>query len=126
MIRFLAITVALLLVLSACVDRIPRKPEPDHLVEREKLVDILTDLTLLETAYQLKYVQVNKYAEQLKTGGDSIIKAHGVSYTDFDQSMDYYGSDQVLMTEIYDEVKAKLEARRKELEQELKEENRSE
>ena len=102
----------LIVLLSSCVDSIPQKPEPENLVEREKMVAILTDLSILETAYQLKYVQVAKYADQLKIGGDSILNAYKVSFEDFDQSMDFYGSDQEEMTRIYDDVKAKLETKR--------------
>lgn len=118
--------VLLIVLLSSCVDSIPQKPEPENLVEREKMVAILTDLSVLETAYQLKYVQVAKYADQLKIGGDSILKAYKVSFEDFDQSMDFYGSDQEEMTRIYDDVKAKLETKRKELEAQLKQENKEE
>lgn len=118
--------VLLIVLLSSCVDSIPQKPEPENLVEREKMVVILTDLSILETAYQLKYVQVAKYADQLKIGGDSILKAYKVSFEDFDQSMDFYGSDQEEMTRIYDDVKAKLETKRKELEAQLKQENKEE
>lgn len=118
--------VLLIVLLSSCVDSIPQKPEPENLVEREKMVAILTDLSILETAYQLKYVQVAKYADQLKIGGDSILNAYKVSFEDFDQSMDFYGSDQEEMTRIYDDVKAKLETKRKELEAQLKQENKEE
>lgn len=120
------VIVLLIALLSSCVDSIPRKPEPENLVEREKIVAILTDLSILETAYQLKYVQVAKYADQLKIGGDSILNAYKVSFEDFDQSMDFYGSDQEEMTRIYDDVKAKLEIKRKELEAQLKQENKEE
>lgn len=117
------ISIALLVVLlSACVDSIPRKPEPEQLIEREQLVEILTDLSFLEAAYQLKYVQVAKYSEQLKKGGDSILRAHGTTFEIFDQNMDYYGSDQAGMMAIYDDVKAHLDTRLKALQEQEKSE----
>lgn len=108
-----------LFLLSACVDRIPDLPEPEVLIEEEKMVDILTELVQLESSAQLKYVQVTKYSKALKNAGDSLFKSKGYSPKVFEESMDYYGAKQDKMIEIYEQVKLRLIEEKKRLDREV-------
>lgn len=112
--------------ISSCQDQLPSLPEPDNLLSEEKMVEILTELSVLESDAQLKYVQTIKYADILSKSGDSLIKSKGVTPVDFESSMDYYGSRQQEMIQIYQLVNANLLAQKKHLEKQVMEERRAE
>lgn len=111
--------------ISSCQDQLPSVPEPDNLLSEEKMVEILTELTVLESDAQLKYVQTVKYADLLSKSGDSLIKSKGVTPKDFESSMDYYGSRQEEMIQIYQLVNANLVEQKKQLEKKVMEERRA-
>lgn len=110
------ITIILLLIgATACSEDIRHKEEPKNLLTEDKMVEILTELSVLEASYQLKYVQLNKYTKLLKASGDSLIQAHGVTPKDFESNMDYYGMKQAEMIKIYERVRTNLEKSKAEL-----------
>ncbi len=109
-------------MLFACVDGVPDMPEPKHQISHKQMVDVLTELVQLESAAQLKYVQLLRYGKMMEKTGDSLLKAKGYTPEQFNENMDYYGSRQDEMMEIYEEVKANLMKEKVKLEAELKKE----
>lgn len=99
------------LLFSACVEEVPPFPEPEPLIPRNEMVTILADMEELEAYVQLKYAQVSKFHTTLSVSGDSLLKAHGYNYDQFEANMDFYGSDQKEMIAIFEEVKKELESR---------------
>jgi len=116
--------VAFYFILSSCQDELPSLPEPDNLLSEEKMVEILTALSVLESDAQLKYVQTVKYAALLSKSGDSLITSKGITPKDFENSMDYYGSRQIEMIEIYKRVNVNLNAQKEQLEKLVTDERR--
>ena len=88
----------------SCTNGVPRIEEPDNLVPREEMVDVLTELMKLESAIQIKYVTIDKYHNAIKVSGDSLLNVKGISYDQFEKSMEYYASRQDEMIGIYSEV----------------------
>ena len=89
---------------SACTDGVPRYEEPQNLIPREKMVELLSELTKLEAHIQNTYQTIDKYHNSVRLTGDSLLKAKGYSYEEFDESMGYYSSRQDEMIEIYSDV----------------------
>ncbi|OFZ21873.1 MAG: hypothetical protein A3D92_23055 [Bacteroidetes bacterium RIFCSPHIGHO2_02_FULL_44_7] len=102
----LAITLFLLLV--GCQNGVQGIAEPDDLIQREEMVDLLTELVKLEGAIEDRWPGVNRYHKSMILSGDSLLKAHHVSQEQFDASMDYYGSRQDVMKDLYSEVLERL------------------
>ena len=90
-------------------------PEPDNLLKKEVFVEILTELTFLESAYQVKYIQVTRYSNLLQQQSDSIFKVFKTDRNVFEENMDYYTHHQEQLVEIYQLVKANLERKKEEL-----------
>lgn len=107
--------ILLLIGATACSEDIRHKEAPKNLLTEDEMVEILTELSVLEASYQLKYVQLNKYTKLLKASGDSLIQAHGVNPKDFERNMDYYGMKQAEMIKIYERVRSNLEKSKAEL-----------
>ena len=96
--------IAVVLVFASCVEGIKRFEEPKNLVERGKMVEVLTDLVKLESHVKSKYVGVNQFHKIMVNSGDSLFKVHGITQKQFDESMSYYGSRQDEMQEMYSEA----------------------
>lgn len=103
---------------SSCVEKIPLLPKPDNLIEREKMITILTELVKIESAAQIKYPLFVDFNPVISNTGDSLLKSMNVNEVDFEKSIDYYGANQQEMTAMYDEVKQNL---KKEMDQIRKE-----
>lgn len=104
------------MVLFSCSEKASVSyPEPDSLLGKEEFVEILTELTFLESAYQIKYIQVTRYSNQLQQQSDSIFKVFKTDRNVFEENMDYYTHHQEQLAEIYQLVKANLERKKEEL-----------
>jgi hypothetical protein len=93
-----------LAILFSCTDQIGSKPAPDNLIEKEKFIKIMTELSLVESYVQLKYGHVSRFQETMIMSGKAIFKQYKVSPKQFEESMDYYATHQEQMLEIYTAV----------------------
>lgn len=93
-----------ILLMFSCTDQIGAKPEPSNLIEKEKFVQIIKELSLVESHVQLKYGHVSRFQETMIMTGKAIFKEYKVTPKQFEMSMDYYASHQTQMQEIYAEV----------------------
>jgi hypothetical protein len=91
----------LVFVLFSCTDQIGSKPAPDNLIEKEKFVKIIKDLSLVESYVQLKYGHVSRFQETMILSANEIFKDYKVTPKQFEASMDYYATHQTEMQEIY-------------------------
>lgn len=104
------------MTLASCGEKVSVSyPEPDQLIEKVEFVEILTELTFLESAYQVKYVQVTRYSHLLQQQSDSIFRVFKTDRNSFEESMEYYAHHQEQLAEIYELVKANLEKRKEKL-----------
>ncbi|MFN5635111.1 MAG: DUF4296 domain-containing protein [Flavobacteriia bacterium] len=92
------------LFVFSCTDQIGAKPEPDDLIEKEKFVQIIKELSLVESYVQLKYGHVSRFQETIIMSGNAIFKKYKVAPKQFEASMDYYASHQMEMQDIYAQV----------------------
>lgn len=84
------------------------KDEPTNLVPEEKMVAVMVDMHLVETAHNMKLIGADStYTEYLQTF-NSIFESHGVSKADFDSSLMYYTASTEKMPEMYDKVLEEL------------------
>lgn len=87
--------------LFACADGLDRLPGGDEVLSKDKMIAVTKDMVKLESFVQANYKNVAEYHKLMITSGDSILKKHGVSKEQYAQSMEYYGSRQPEMQEIY-------------------------
>ena len=91
-------------MMFSCTDQIGAKTEPSDLIDKEKFVQIIKELSLVESHVQLKYGHVSRFQETMIMSGRAIFKKYKVTPKQFEMSMDYYASHQAQMQEIYAEV----------------------
>ena len=98
--------------LFGCVNNslIENPTEPVNLISKEKMVDIIYDMTLISVAKG-----VNKSI--LENNGiipeEYIFKKHSIDSTIFAKNNEYYSFDLKIYQSIYDEVKIKLQKNKK-------------
>lgn len=88
-------------ILFSCADGLERLPDEGKVISKEKMITVTKDMIKLESFVQSNYKNVAEYHKVMITSGDSILKQHGVTKDQYEQSMEYYGSRQSEMQEIY-------------------------
>lgn len=104
MYKFLMLISALYLLIS-CQD-INRTPKPDDLIPEEKMIDVLTEISLLHGARSYNKAQMEE------KGIDPypyLTEKYGIDSLQLVQSNDYYAQNYKQYRRIYDSVKARLE-----------------
>lgn len=85
-------------------NEIEQVPEPENLINRKDLTEILTEMVKLEAHIESEFKTVTYFGDLMKKSGDSLLNAHGISKEDYSINMDYYGRQQELMQEINSDV----------------------
>ncbi len=93
-----------LFLLFACTDGLERLPAQEEVLSKEKMIAVTKDMVKLESYVQSNYKNVAEYHKVMITSGDSILKKHGSTKKQYAHSMDYYGSRQSEMQEIYSSI----------------------
>lgn len=95
----------LLVCVTGCASsEIKRVNKPDGLIPETKMIQVLKDLTVMEAHVQQKYPSIQQNYKVMIETGDAIFKKHGIDSLAFKESMDYYGSRQEKMQELYSKV----------------------
>lgn len=113
MIRRLSCIFVTLIMMVSCQEKF-EESEPDQLLGKEKMVKIVTDMMILDAAgnvsdIPLKRNNISSY--QL------ISEKYGIDSIQLKQNLNYYNTQFDENLEIYKEVKANVEAKRKALDE---------
>ena len=97
-----------LIILAACEKELVKKPK--RLIEREKMVNIMYDLSLLEAMK----VEQNSLIDSIKyTANQYIYKKYKIDSVQFAQSNIYYAADYKDYEKMYNEIKVRLQNEKK-------------
>lgn len=112
----------LLIVLLAIVScRKEVVPKPDDLLSKEKMADILHEITLINA---MKGVDKKKLEASILHYDTYIYKKHDVDSTRFIESNNYYAANPEEYDKIYELVEAKLNAQRTSIQVKMEEEKK--
>ncbi|WP_163400574.1 DUF4296 domain-containing protein [Flavobacterium fluviatile] len=95
--------------------------EPENLIEKEKMVDIIYDLSVLDA---IKYQQPLSLDSVESNPAKFIFKKYKVDSLQFARSNMYYAADFDTYKEMFDEISARLEKEKKSTEKKLKAEEK--
>lgn len=113
--------ISLIVIISSCSRTIERIPEPKNLIPKEKMVTVLKEMMQLEAHIQSNYGQVSTYYKVMERSGDSLLASYKLNRETFESSMDYWGSRQDEMQNIYAEVLDQMNKELGELEEKVEE-----
>ncbi len=103
-------TLILILVMFSC-NNIEKPKKPDNLISRERMVDVITDISLMTAAKGLNKDVLEKNAINPQ---NYIYEKYNIDSVQFAESNNYYAYDVKEYEEIYAEVKERLEKRKAE------------
>ena len=93
-----------LILLAGCKNELVKKPKRQ--IEREKMVDIMYDLSLLEAMK----IENPTLMDSIKyTSNQYIYKKHKIDSVQFAQSNSYYAADYVAYEKMYNQIKTRLD-----------------
>jgi hypothetical protein len=115
----------LLLGCFSCTESMNGFQQPKGLVPRDTTVMILKEISLVESYVQNKYSHVAVFKELMKNSGNEILKKFQVSRVRFENSIDFYASQQELMRSIYSEVLDSLNVEASKISEEVLKESNS-
>ena len=78
--------------------------KPSNLISKDEMVQVLIDLNLIEADLQMKYSHISFYSDAMKKSGYQILRKHGFTRLQFDNSFDYYASRQEEMIAINNQI----------------------
>lgn len=108
--RFKIVLLALVLLFSvSCDDKKEVAEVPDVLLSETQMVDIVTDVQIMEQAINLRRGR-NQNVYNLKTQGFQAIFSHyEITDSVFYENLDYYNANPELMQRIMDSVSANFQ-----------------
>ena len=115
----------LLLGCFSCTESMNGFQQPKGLVQIDTTVMILKEISLVESYVQNKYSHVVVFKELMKNSGNEILKKFHVSRVRFENSIDFYASQQELMRSIYSEVLDSLNVEASKISEEVLKESNS-
>ena len=77
---------------------------PNNLLPREKFTEVLVELSKLEAHIESTYKTVTVYNIVMTRSGDSLLQTFDLDKETFESSLEYYGSRQEEMKDIYSDV----------------------
>ena len=87
---------------ASCNEKAPQKPS--SLVNEEKMVEVMVDMHLVETAHNLKLLPPDTTGQAYNEMFERIYVTHEVAKVDFDSSLFYYSTQTEQMNVIYDKI----------------------
>lgn len=88
----------------ACESQSNILPVPENLIPEEKFTLFLEDLMILEHQIQTDYPQINQFQKVIKKTSKKLFEKHKINKKNFEDSFEYYASDQVRMKSIYTKI----------------------
>jgi len=78
--------------------------KPNDLIERDRFILILEELSVVESYIQNTYVNVSVFKELMNNSGEAVLRKYRVTPAQFERTMDYYGTHQSELQLIYAQV----------------------
>lgn len=91
-------------LLAACQGNLKLPDAPPDLIEKDSMVLLLKDMTVLESAIQKRYQNVNVYYKIMTASGKNYLKERKIDPNRFERSYDYYVSREAELQSIYEQV----------------------
>jgi hypothetical protein len=88
--NFLGIVV--LLLLQSCSSELKGLKKPDNLIPKDQMIQVMTDMLILEGHIQTTYTTVNRYYKVMSASGRSYLKTQHLSEKQYEDSFAYYSA----------------------------------
>ncbi len=101
--------IALLIVLQSCNSELHGLKKPDNLIPKDQMIDLMTDMLILEGHIQTTYSTVNRYYKVMTASGRYYLKSKHVTEKQYEESFVYYTSTHEDYKQMLDKVMENLQ-----------------
>ncbi|MDR0802517.1 DUF4296 domain-containing protein [Fluviicola sp.] len=101
--------ITLLLVVQSCDDKLRNPEKPDNLIPKEQMIEVMTNMLILEGYIQNTYSTVNRYYKVMTASGRDYLKTQGITQKQYEDSFLYYNSMEQDYDKMLDKVMERLQ-----------------
>ncbi|WP_294669537.1 DUF4296 domain-containing protein [uncultured Fluviicola sp.] len=101
--------IALLVVLQSCNSELHGLKKPNNLIPKDQMIDLMTDMLILEGHIQTTYSTVNRYYKVMTASGRYYLKSKHVTEKQYEESFVYYTSTHEDYKQMLDKVMENLQ-----------------
>lgn len=101
--------IAFLIVLQSCNSELHGLKKPDNLIPKDQMIDLMTDMLILEGHIQTTYSTVNRYYKVMTASGRYYLKSKHVTEKQYEESFVYYTSTHEDYKQMLDKVMENLQ-----------------
>lgn len=112
--------IALLVITQSCNDKLRSPEKPDNLIPEEQMIEVMSDMLILEGHIQNTYSTVNRYYKVMTASGRAYLKSKGITQKQYEDSFLYYNSMQQDYNKMLDKVMERLQKESIELQKDQK------
>ena len=98
------LTLSVLLLLMSCGGRKTETTAPTVLLSETEMVDVMTDVYIIENAINHRRGKSIKISNLKTRGFDAVFTHYGINDSIFKENMDYYNGTPAVMKRIMDSV----------------------
>ena len=80
----------ILLLLQSCNSELQGLKKPDNLIPKDQMIQVMTDMLILEGHIQTTYTTVNRYYKVMSASGRSYLKTQHITEKQYEDSFAYY------------------------------------
>ncbi|RLD54005.1 MAG: hypothetical protein DRJ01_18620, partial [Bacteroidetes bacterium] len=108
---------SVVLLFTACENK-TEKPVEEGIIPEAKMVEIIYDLHLTDATIGIKHINKRTKTKKIVKYYSSVLKKHGYTRSQFDESIKYYSINPDKLNNIYDKVIQELSKKQELIKQE--------
>lgn len=87
------LVIFVLVCLQSCNSELHGLKKPDNLIPKDQMIQVMTDMLILEGHIQTTYTTVNRYYKVMSASGRSYLKTQHISVKQYEDSFAYYSCE---------------------------------
>jgi hypothetical protein len=101
--------IGFLFLAQSCHDGLDGLKEPDNLIPKNEMIELMTDMYILEAHIQNTYTTVNRFYKVMNASGRAYLKSKNITEKQYEDSYIYYSGTKEDFKFIIEKVQENLQ-----------------
>lgn len=101
--------IVILVFLQSCTSELRGMKKPDNLIPKDQMIEVMTDMLILEGHVQTTYSTVNRYYKVMTASGKHYLKSKHMTQKQYEDSFKYYSCSYEEYKPMLDKVMENLQ-----------------
>ena len=101
--------IVILLLLQSCTRDLRGMEKPDNLIPKDQMIEVMTEMLILEGHVQTTYSTVNRYYKVMTASGKHYLKSKHITQKQYEDSFKYYSCSYEEYKPMLDKVMENLQ-----------------